>query len=325
MKPFEYANAATVNEAAAQLGPGVMLKAGGVDLLDLMKDGLIAPKRLVNLRTVPGLDQIREDKEQLSIGALVTLAQLAADSIVHRRYPALADACAHAATPQVRNIATLGGNLVQRPRCWYFRSPLHNCRKKGGDTCFALAGENQLHAIFANGTCAMVHPSSPATVLTAYRARLVLSGARGERTVELEKFFVLPDKDVTRENVLGPGEIITQIVLPPTAPGTRAAYHKQVEKESFDWPMADVAAVLELDGETCKKASIVLGAAAPVPWRATAAEALLAGRRVDERAADAAANAALEGARPLDKNRYKLPVFKAVVRRVILAAAGGRP
>jgi xanthine dehydrogenase YagS FAD-binding subunit len=322
MKAFELSNAKTVHEAAAQLGSGVVLKAGGIDLLDLMKEGLIAPKRLVNLRTVPGLDQIHDGNE-LTIGPLVTLAQLAADATVQKRYPALATACAHAATPQVRNVATLGGNLVQRPRCWYFRSPAHDCRRKGGATCFALSGENQLHAIFANDVCAIVHPSSPATALTAYHARLVLSGPRGDRTVELEKFFTLPDKDVTRENGLGTDEIITQIVLPPTPPGTRAAYHKQVEKESFDWPLADVAVVLALDGKTCKQASIVLGSAAPVPWRATAAEAILVGRRIDEHAAVAAANAALEGARPLSKNRYKVPVFKAVVRRVILAAAGG--
>jgi xanthine dehydrogenase YagS FAD-binding subunit len=323
MRPFELTNAATVNEAVSQLAPGIVIKAGGVDLLDLMKDGLIAPRRLVNLRTVPGLDQVREGKDELLVGPLVTLAQLAADALVQKRYPALAEACTHAATPQIRNLATIGGNLAQRPRCWYFRSTAHHCKKKGGDLCFAQAGENQLHAIFANGTCAVVHPSSPATALVAYRARVTLTGGHGERTVELEKFFTLPDKDPTRENVLAPDEIITQISLPATTAGTRAAYHKQVEKESFDWPMADVAVVLELDGKRCKKASIVLGAAAPVPWRAAAAEAVLAGRTVDERAAEAAANAALEGARPLDKNRYKIPVFKAVVRRMILAAAGG--
>jgi xanthine dehydrogenase YagS FAD-binding subunit len=323
MKPFEISNAATVNEAAAQLAPGVVLKAGGVDLIDLMKDGLIAPRRLVNLRTVPGLDQIHDGKDELVLGPMVTLAQLAADATVQKRLPALAQASAHAATPQIRNLATVGGNLVQRPRCWYFRSPAHHCRKKGGATSFAQAGENQFHAIFANGTCAIVHPSSTATALVAYRARLKLTGARGERTVELEKFFTLPDQDVTRENMLQPDEIITQIIVPAPASGVRAAFHKQVEKESFDWPMAEVAVVLDLDGKRCNKASIVLGAAAPVPWRAAAAEAVLAGRQVDERAAEAAANAALEGARPLDKNRYKIPVFKAVVRRVVLAAAGG--
>jgi xanthine dehydrogenase YagS FAD-binding subunit len=323
MRPFALSNAATVAEAAAQLGSGVVLKAGGVDLLDLMKDELIAPKRLVNLRTVPGLDHIREDKGELVLGPLVTLAQLAADATVQKGYAALAQACAHAATPQVRNIATIGGNLVQRPRCWYFRSPAHHCRKKGGAHCFAQMGENQFHAIFGNSTCAIVHPSSPATALVAYRGRLTLTGTRGERTLPLEQFFVLPDQDPTRENVIMPDEIITRVTLPAPSPGVRAAYHKQVEKESFDWPMAEVAVVLELDGRRCKKASIVLGAAAPVPWRAAAAEAVLAGRDVDERAAEAAAVAALAGARLLEKNRYKLPIFKAVVRRVILAAAGG--
>jgi xanthine dehydrogenase YagS FAD-binding subunit len=168
-----------------------------------------------------------------------------------------------------------------------------------------------------------VHPSSPATALVAYRARLTLTGKKGERELPLEQFFVLPDKDPTRENVLGGDELVVEVRLPATTPATRAAYHKAVEKESFDWPMADVAVVLEMNGRTCKTASIVLGAAAPVPWRAKSSEAILGGRSIDEHAAEAAANAAMQGATPLAKNGYKLPIFRAIVRRTILAAAGG--
>jgi len=322
MRSFEWTNAASLDAAIAQLGPGVVVKAGGVDLLDRLKEGLDAPRRLINLRGIGGLDAIRAEGD-LVLGPLATLAAIEAHQGVGARWPALAAACAHAATPQIRNMATIGGNLVQRPRCWYFRSADFHCRKKGGEVCFALQGENQFHAIVGNGVCAIVHPSSIATALVAYGATVKLKGKSGERELPLEQFFVLPDKDPTRENLLGADELISEVRVPAPPKGTRAAYHKQVEKESFDWPMADVAVVLQLDGRTCKKASIVLGAAAPVPWRARASEAILGARVVDERAAEAAANAAVQGMTPLSKNGYKLPVFRAVVRRTILAAVGG--
>lgn len=323
MKPFELVEPTSLAQAAALLGPGVALKAGGVDLLDRMKEGLESPRRLVNLRSVAGLDAIREEHGALVLGPLVTVAALEAHPGVRARFGALAQAAAHVATPQIRNMATLGGNLVQRPRCWYFRSADFHCRKKGGDTCFAQGGENQFHAVFDNGRCAIVHPSTLATALVAYHAAVKLVGQKGERTLPLEQFFAPPDRDPTRENVLGADEIIAEVRLPAPAHGTRAAFHKQMEKESFDWALAEVAVVLELAGATCKRASIVLGAAAPVPWRARTAEAVLAGRHVDEHAALAAANAALQGATPLAKNGYKLPIFRAVVRRAILAAVGG--
>lgn len=322
MKSFEWSNAATLDEAIAQLGPGVVVKAGGVDLLDRMKEGIDAPARLVNLRGAGGLDGIA-DGDEIAIGPLATLAAIESHAIVRNKLPALAQACAHAATPQIRNMATIGGNLVQRPRCWYFRSSEFHCRKKGGSICYAQHGENQLHAVVANSTCAIVHPSSIATALVAYGASVTLRSKAGERALPLEQFFALPDRDVTRENVLGDGELIASVKVPAPAGGTRAAYHKQTEKESFDWPLADVAVVLTLDGRACKRASIVLGAAAPVPWRAKTSEAILTGRLVDERAATAAANAALQEATPLAHNGYKLALFRAVVRRTILAAVGG--
>jgi xanthine dehydrogenase YagS FAD-binding subunit len=325
MKSFEWVQAQSLDDAIAQLGPGVLVKAGGVDVVDRLKEGLDTPTRLVNLHGVAGLDGIKQlgTPGELVLGPLATLAQIAASSDVRGRWPALAEACAHAATPQIRNMATIGGNLVQRPRCWYFRSADFHCKKKGGSTCYALAGENQFHAIVGNGLCAIVHPSSIATALVAYGANVTLKSKHGTRVVALEQFFAPPEKDVTRENVLAADELVAQVTVRAPLNGTRAAYHKQVEKESFDWPMADVAVVLELDGRTCKRASIVLGAAAPVPWRAAAAEALLVGHTVDERAAEAAANAAMQGMTPLAQNGYKLPVFRAVIRRTILAAVGG--
>ncbi len=323
MKSFEYTAAANVPEAIAQLkDANVVVLAGGVDLLDRMKEGLVSPSRLVSIRSLADLAFVREDAAGLHLGPLVTLAQLAEHKDVRARYLALADAAAHAATPQIRNMATLGGNLIQRPRCWYFRSADFHCRKKGGSTCFAQEGENQYHAIFGNNLCAIVHPSTPATALVALGARVKLTGANGARELALEELFAPPEKDVTRENVLAQDELLTEVLIPAPANGTRSAYHKQGEKESFDWPIADVAVVLELAGRTCRRASIVLGAAAPVPLRAKAAEALLVGKTIDERSAAAAAEAAMVGATPLAKNGYKVAVFKAVIRRTILAAGG---
>ncbi len=324
MKPFEWVQAHNIDDAIAQLGPGVAVKAGGVELLDRMKEGIVAPQRLVNLRGAEGLDAITVDKDgALTLGPLATLAAIAEHAELARRWPALASAAGHAATPQIRNMATIGGNLVQRPRCWYFRSADFHCRKKGGSICYALDGENQFHAIVDNKLCAIVHPSTVSTALVAYHATVELRGKKGARTLALEQFFAPPEKDVTRENVLAADELVAAVHVPAPSVTTRAAYHKQQEKESFDWPLADVAVVLEMDGRTCKRASIVLGAAAPVPLRARASEAILGGRVVDERAAEAAANAAMQGATPLAKNAYKLPIFRAVIRRTILAAAGG--
>ncbi|MGZ3406435.1 MAG: FAD binding domain-containing protein, partial [Polyangia bacterium] len=198
MKSFEWMQAASLDDAIAQLGPGVVVKAGGVDLIDRLKEGLEAPTRLVNIRGIAGLDSITAASGELVLGPLATLAQIEAHGDVRKRWPALAAACAHAATPQIRNMASVGGNLVQRPRCWYFRSADFHCRKKGGSVCYAQHGENQFHAIVGNTTCAIVHPSTIATALVAYGAIVKLKGKKGERTLPLEQFFAPPEKDVTR-------------------------------------------------------------------------------------------------------------------------------
>jgi xanthine dehydrogenase YagS FAD-binding subunit len=314
--------AAMASQSGRPAADAIVVKAGGIDLLDLMKEGLLTPRRLINLRTVPGLDRIAPDGEGLRIGANVTLAVLAADPNIRARYRALADAAGSSASPQIRHVATIGGNLLQRPRCWYFRSSAHHCARKGGNTCFAFAGENQYHAIFDHNGCAIVHPSTAATALVAFGAQLELADKAGaKRVVMLEDFFTLPEIDIQRENNLKPGEIVTAVLLPALAATMRSAHLKQGETESFDWPIADVAVVLDMSGNVCRKASVVLGAAAPVPHRAAAAEAVLAGKTIDETAARTAAQAALRGARPLTKNAYKLPIFETLVRRAILAAS----
>jgi xanthine dehydrogenase YagS FAD-binding subunit len=342
MNGFEWSQAQTVADAARAatataadaMLPGaggrlsdqaVVVKAGGIDLLDLMKEGLMTPRRLVNLRGVPELGVVAESKDgTFRIGAAATLADVAVHPLVRARYAALAEAAGRAASPQIRQVATLGGNLLQRPRCWYFRSSQHHCARKGGEACFAFAGENQYHAIFDQRGCAIVHPSTAATALVALGAKVEIAKPQGgEREVRLEDFFLLPDADIHRENDLKPGEILTAIVLPPLSATARSVHVKQGERESFDWPVAEVAVVLDLapDG-ACRLASIVLGAAAPIPHRAAAAEAALIGHVVDETTARAAAGAALAGASPLSKNEYKLLIFETLVRRAVLAAAG---
>ena len=339
MRNFAFARAGTVAEAAsaaglvaeAMLAPdgGVrsgdvrVVKAGGIDLLDLMKEGLIAPAKVTSLAGAPGLDAIAGTADGgLRIGAMATLARLAADATVRQRYPALAEAAGASASPQIRALATIGGNLLQRPRCWYFRSAEFRCLRKGGGRCYAIAGENAYHAIFDNRFCAIVHPSTSATALVALGARAALVDSDGNaRDVALEDFFIGPDRDVQRENDLKAGEILASVALPPAA-GLRMTHMKLAQKESFDWPLADVAVVLDLaPGGVCRRASIVLGAAAPTPRRARAAEAALIGNQVDADLAAKAGKAAIQGATPLSANAYKAPMFETLVKRAILKAS----
>jgi len=321
MRPVAWSDPRTLADALAQLGPAALPKAGGVELMDLLKEGLVEPATLVNLRNVPGLDRVQDrGAEGVRIGPLVTLARLAEDATLRARYRAVAEAAGHAATPQIRNVATAGGNLLQRPHCWYFRSEHFPCRRKGGTVCFAWDGENQYHAVFGHQTCCAVHPSSLATPLMALGASVELTSARdGARLVALDQFFVPAETVTTRDTVRRDDEVITDIVLPASAPPS--AYVKQAQKESYDWPLVEVAVAVQRGaGGACTRASIVLGAVAPTPWRARAAEAVLVGRTIDEASARDAGKAALQGAAPLRSNAYKLPLLEVAVRRAVLAA-----
>lgn len=318
------ADAMTAAPGVMDRGESTIVKAGGIDVLDLLKEDLLRPSRIVSLADIPGLDEVVEEETgSVRIGPMATLTALADNELVQRRYPALGAALRASASPQIRNRATLGGNLLQRPRCWYLRSHAYRCLRKGGGHCFAISGENQYHAIFNNTLCAIVHPSTAATVLVALDATIDLINAAGvTRQMRLEDFFILPEVDVFRENILKTREIVSAIRVPKPSAGLRMAYLKQGEKDSFDWPLADVAVTLEFDdGAACKRAAVILGAAAPVPHRATAAQAALAGKRIDAKVATEAARAALSGATPLSKNAYKLPLFETLVRRAIMSAA----
>ena len=327
MRSFEWVDAQSVEQAVTLLGEGserrpVVAKAGGMDLLDLMKGGVMAPHRVVNLKTIKGLDGVRFDARQgLELGALVTLARLSRENEVRRRYVALADAAEHAATPQVRNAATIGGNLLQRPRCWYYRNDFFH--GAGGDDVERVRdGQNQYHAIFDNQRTVMVHASTPATALVAYGAQVELTGPGGKsRLVSVADFLLPPDMKRPTDTLIAPNELLTHVRIPAPEAGTKAAYHKQGERESYDWPLCDVAVVLRMEGRTVRKAAIALGWVAPTPRRAAEAEKLLVGKTLDEGLAQQVAKAAVSGATPLSKNAYKVPLLETVIRRTVLAAA----
>ena len=246
MNRFELARATTPSQARELLAEkaGSVFKAGGIDLVDHLKEHLVEPPRVVDLKTIPGLDKITVEADgSLRIGTLATLAQVAAHEAVRKTHPALARACGEAASPQVRNVATIGGNVLQRPRCWYYRLESYKCVKKGGDVCFAVAGENRYHVIFGGGPAFPTHPSSAAVPLVAYGASFVLDGPKGARTVPAAEFFVLPAKDPTRENVLQPGEVLLEIRVPATK-GWKSAYSEVRERAAFDWPLVSAAIAL---------------------------------------------------------------------------------
>jgi xanthine dehydrogenase YagS FAD-binding subunit len=323
VKPFAYVNPTNEKDAVAALGPELekaLPIGGGQDLLARMKDYVTQPDRLVNVKgaleatVLPANGGVR-------IGAAMKLVDLAEHADVARMYPAITAAAIEVGTPQIRNQGTVGGNLNQRPRCWYFRNEEFNCFKKGGNTCFSITGENQFHAIFGGGPSFIVHPSSLAVPMVAYGATFRIVGPKGERLVPAAEYFTLPVKNVRTENVLAPNELLTHAILP--APGNMKSGHYEVRyKTSHDWPIAFATVLLAMNGATVRSARVVMGAVAPIPWRSPAAEQALAGKTITEETAAAAADAALQGARPLSENAYKIQVAKTAVKRAILRAAG---
>jgi xanthine dehydrogenase YagS FAD-binding subunit len=324
LKPFAYVNPANEKDAVAALGPDhekIAPLGGGQDLLARMKDYITQPDRVVNVKSALESTATAHNGG-LRIGAAMRMVDVAEHPEIGRMYPAVAAAAIEVGTPQIRNQGTVGGNLNQRPRCWYFRNEEFVCFKKGGNTCFSPAGENQFHAIFGGGPSFIVHPSSLAVPFVAYNATFRLFGPKGERLVPAADYFTMPTlANVQRENVLQPDELLTHVILPP--PGTLKSGHYEVRyKTSHDWPIAFATVLLTMSGNTIQGARVVMGAVAPVPWRSQAAESALTGKPLNEQTAAAAAEAALRGAIPLSQNAYKIQVAKTAVERAILTAAG---
>lgn len=329
MKAFEWINPTDITEAVQSLVTPSPLAdvddsprpiAGGQDLLTTMKDYITRPGRLVNLKSIRGLDRIEGDaKKGLTIGALVTLSQLEENRTVRASFPGLAEAAHSVATPQIRNLGTVGGNLCQRPRCWYFRLEEVICLKKGGSQCYAATGENKYNAIIGGGPSYIVHPSDLAPMLVALGASVSVTGSTGKRVISLDKFFTLPSEgSVRRENVLQNDEIITQITVPASGFASRSTYLKFKERESLDFAMASVATAVQLQpNKTVSDVRIVLGGVAPIPWRVPAAEKFLVGKMLNSDVLAETARLALADAKPLEKNAYKVPLTQTLVRRAL--------
>ncbi|MEW6752776.1 MAG: xanthine dehydrogenase family protein subunit M [Candidatus Latescibacterota bacterium] len=315
-------NLESLAETLALDGAHSVLLAGGTDLLDRLKERLIEPRKVVNLKGIEAMRGIRWG-EVVDIGALTCIADLAADERLARELPLLAQAAATIATPQLRNMGTLGGNVCQRPRCWYFRDAQHPCLKKGGNHCYARVGVGRSHAILGGGPCWAVHPSDAAPALVVLGAQLVVAGPSGSRQVPIAEFFQLPRQDATRENTLGPGEVVTRIRVPKPPRGSRAAYRKFRTKQSLDFAQSSVAVLLAMEGERVERARLVLGGVAPVPWRVPAAEEALAGQPLSAEAIARAAAACVAEARPLPDSRYKVRLTQGLVQRALEDLAAG--
>lgn len=326
MRAFEYASPTSKEQAVSLLGTAwgqVEILAGGTDLLSLMKDDVVHPKRVVNIKGVSDMNGIKLGTEGLRIGALTTLGDIADHADVIRNYPALADAVNEAASPQIRNMATIGGNLSQRPRCWYFRGGFGLLPKDESGKDLVSEGDNRYHAILGNdGAAKFISPSTVAPALIAYGATIRIVGRKGSREIPLEKYYVIPRTADEREHDLKPNEIISEILLPPTT-GVNAAHYEVRQKHAFDWPLAVSAVALKMDGSTIQSARVVMGCVAPVPWISPEAEHALTGKNISDEIAKSAAAAALQNARPLSRNGYKVQLAKVSIQRAILKAAGG--
>ena len=320
---FSYVRPKNLKEAMKQLSsPGAGLHAGGTDLLGCLRDHVFAVKKLVSISGIKELKGIATTHDNgLRIGALTTITEVAEHPAVNQHYAALAQAAREVASPQLRNQGTMGGNLCQKPRCWYYRGEFH-CLRKGGEKCFAVAGENQYHCILGGGPCFIVHPSDTAPALVAFDASVRIAGPKGSRTVPVEKFHVPPRTDVRRETVLEPGEIVTEIVLPPSR-GLRSSYRKVRARASWDFALAGIALALRIKDGVVADARTVLSGAAPVPWRSREIEAAITGRKLDADVIAKAAEASMKNAQPLKENGYKVPLFRGMIAEELAAIGKG--
>jgi len=325
MQAFEYVSPGTVQEAVSLLGTSwddAQVLAGGTDLITLMKEYLHTPKRLVNIKGIKELGGISKSAAGLRIGAVATVDELLGNAAVRSEYPSLVQAARGISSPQIRNMGTVVGDLCQRPRCWYFRNGHGLLAVKNGKS-LVEGGQNEYHAIFGNGPARFVSASSFGPALIALGATLKVVGPSGPRTVEAAKFFLTPAADNQREVDLKPNEIVTEIVVPP-ARGAKNATYEVRQKEALDWPLAAAAVSLTMKGSSVASARIVLGHVAPTPWVASAAESMLAGKSITEDVATAAGKAAVQGAKALSGNEYKIQLASVAVKRALMAAATGK-
>jgi xanthine dehydrogenase YagS FAD-binding subunit len=326
MKSFQNIDVKSVKEATGLLHKFHQQKkiaavvGGGSEYLQLMKDHVVEPDYLINLKTIPGLEFIKEERGGFRVGALTRLVDIEEHPAIREKLLILSAAAGEAASPQIRNAGTIAGNICQRPFCWYFRSSSFNCLRKGGQICYTVTGDGRFHAILGGGPSYIVHPSDTAPALVALGAQIKIAGTSGEKTIPLEKFFVLPAVDYKRENILNPGEIVTELYIPTPKAGSKGFYHKIRERLAWDHAIVSIATVVESSGGMVRNARVVLGGVAPMPWRAPKAEEFLRGKKLDEANAKQAGEIALEGAKPLKDNVYKVQIAKDLIQRGLLAS-----
>jgi xanthine dehydrogenase YagS FAD-binding subunit len=322
MPNFTYVRVKSLKEAIGQLSSKeARVHAGGTDLLGCLRDDIFGAEKLVSIGQLKGLRGITQASDGgLRIGTLTTIAEIENHKTLRERYSALAQAASEVGSPQLRNQGTIGGNLCQKPRCWYYRGEFH-CLRKGGDTCYAYQGENQFHSILGGNMCYIVHPSDTAPALVAFEAQARVSGPGGARLVPISKFHIPPSENVQKETILKPNEIVTEILLPPPAKGLRSSYRKVRARRSWDFALASVALAIQFDGDKVVKAHVVFGGAAPVPWRSKEVEEVITGRRLDVETVTGAAAAAVKNAQPLKHNGYKISLFRGMIEEELTAIA----
>ena len=323
MKAFEYASPTSADDAVKDLAgsPTAEALSGGTDLISRMKDYVTSPARVVYLKDIKALAGVAERAGGLEIGAGTRLADLVAHPVVRDRYPALRQATLEVGTPQIRNMATLGGNLLQRPRCWYFRGGFGLLGIKDGKS-LVRAGDNRYHSIFlTDGDALYVSPSSLAVPLIALNAEATILGPGGTRTVPVEKLYRVPKSNDDRELTVAPGELLLKVTVP--TPGKNGSYEVR-QKQAHDWPLVMAAVNLKMDGDSVGDCRVVLYGVAPIPWRSEAAEKWIRGKSVSVERATAAGKSAAEGAKPLSMNAYKVPLVQTAVKRALLDAVGNR-
>ena len=321
MNNFEYIQPKTLKDASKALGADWQTSlpfAGGTDLLGMMKDEIESPDKLVNLKSIPGLNKINYTPGKgLSIGALTTITEIAEHPLITEKYSLLAQAAKEVASPQLRNVGTIGGNICQRPRCWYFRGEFH-CLRKGGDLCYAVDGRNKFHCVVGGAPCFIVHPSDSAVALTALDARLAIFCGKKSRTISIKDFFVLPDSNVERENILQPGEIVTEIQITDMPSNSISGYLKMKERGAWDFALVSVAAIVQKNGSSFSSGRVALGGVAPIPWPDKEVSAQLAGFKINAENIEQLSKKALGEAEPLENNAYKVPLTQNMIKKLLL-------
>ncbi|MFQ5771269.1 MAG: FAD binding domain-containing protein, partial [bacterium] len=298
-------------------GQESMLCAGGTDVLGLMKNAVVAPQKLVNLKSIPELNAIKYTPGKgLKIGALVTIAEIVEHPIIVEKYPILQQAAQEVASPQLRNVGTLGGNICQRPRCWYFRGEF-DCLRKGGELCYAVDGQNKYHCIVGGGPCYIVHPSDMAVALLALDAKNYIFKGKKSRTVLLSEFFVLPEQDVLHENILQPGEIVTELQIPELKANVKSGFVKFKERGAWDFAVVSVAGVIEKNGHVIQSGRIAFGGVAPAPWQEPTINQKLQGMSISKDSFSALAQSSFKNAEPRSMNAYKVPLARNLMQRLL--------